>query len=753
MSITRSRLSPRRALTTAAWALACACGTTAMAEPKLVVTSLSEGISADGTKAVGYLFDYSIPGYTPFVWQRGVGYSSLPGTGFGNDPIHASADITTFATGLPNTANWGNLNCFTGYNPTTGAPEPQITPCLIPNIAHRYTAATGWVNTGSLPRFQDPDTGRFFGGTRCDFTINSANDLSGDGNTIVGGAYTSPLTSSFGGPSSGVCTDFYAFKYVASTATLTQLPIQPDSTGSRADSVSNDGSVIVGHDVGDIPSENGPYQGRRACVWTNNVQTLIDPLSGSSSSSIVNGAGNAISGVVTPAFAQPTFGIEDVQLVKWTRQPNNSWTPAALGKLIDLDTGTEIKPFVGWFVTAVSDDGNTIVGNAQYGISFWDRVSRPFIWSPTINAGVPLDFATYLAQTAPTSPIVQGDISIIRIDGMSADGNAIAVTFSNTLNTCTPPEASLNTGDRGIIYLNGASVPGEAPTIALPPRDYTSTQYTPLGVALNVAASGTFPMTYTWQREDPANPGQWLGLTEACAGFIYGGEWDYEGVTKNQLRIGQALCGNNRDGNYRVIVSNAFGSATSTPAAVSFAQGTLITQQPQNATVCNGSQGSTVAIAVTNSPDLAQQWEIASSATPTDFLPLFDGDNILSGGQTVQVSGATGQFISLTPSLESGAGTYLLRCHFISPCGDATSDTVTLTINFCRCTASDVAGPGQSVGPDAELTADDIIVFLNWFFAGDFRADVSGPGQSTQPDYDFTADDIIVFLNRFFAGC
>lgn len=239
-----------------------------------------------------------------------------------------------------------------------------------------------------------------------------------------------------------------------------------------------------------------------------------------------------------------------------------------------------------------------------------------------------------------------------------------------------------------------------------------------MGVALNVAASGTFPMTYTWQREDPANPGQWLGLTEACAGFIYGGEWDYEGVTKNQLRIGQALCGNNRDGNYRVIVSNAFGSATSTPAAVSFAQGTLITQQPQNATVCNGSQGSTVAIAVTNSPDLAQQWEIASSATPTDFLPLFDGDNILSGGQTVQVSGATGQFISLTPSLESGAGTYLLRCHFISPCGDATCDTVTLTINFCRCTASDVAGPGQSVGPDAELTADDIIVLLNRFFAG-----------------------------------
>jgi hypothetical protein len=44
-------------------------------------------------------------------------------------------------------------------------------------------------------------------------------------------------------------------------------------------------------------------------------------------------------------------------------------------------------------------------------------------------------------------------------------------------------------------------------------------------------------------------------------------------------------------------------------------------------------------------------------------------------------------------------------------------------------------------------------VFLNWFFADDTRADVAGPGQSTSPDGQFTADDIIVFLNRFFAGC
>jgi hypothetical protein len=97
------------------------------------------------------------------------------------------------------------------------------------------------------------------------------------------------------------------------------------------------------------------------------------------------------------------------------------------------------------------------------------------------------------------------------------------------------------------------------------------------------------------------------------------------------------------------------------------------------------------------------------------------------------------------------AGSY--DCVVSTPCGSVTSTAVALTIASCSCGPSDVAGPGQSIGSDSALTADDIIVFLNWFFAGDTRADVAGPGQSTSPDGQFTADDIIVFLNRFFAGC
>ena len=97
------------------------------------------------------------------------------------------------------------------------------------------------------------------------------------------------------------------------------------------------------------------------------------------------------------------------------------------------------------------------------------------------------------------------------------------------------------------------------------------------------------------------------------------------------------------------------------------------------------------------------------------------------------------------------AGSY--DCVVSTPCGSVTSNAVSFTLAVCACGLSDVAGPGQSIGSDSTLTADDIIVYLNWFFAGDTRADVAGPGQSSVPDSQFTADDIIVFLNRFFAGC
>jgi hypothetical protein len=75
-----------------------------------------------------------------------------------------------------------------------------------------------------------------------------------------------------------------------------------------------------------------------------------------------------------------------------------------------------------------------------------------------------------------------------------------------------------------------------------------------------------------------------------------------------------------------------------------------------------------------------------------------------------------------------------------------------VVVNPCP-NLSNVAGPNQTTTPDDALTADDIIVFLGWYFGNDARADVAGANQTTTPDTQFTADDIIVFLGRYFAGC
>jgi hypothetical protein len=69
------------------------------------------------------------------------------------------------------------------------------------------------------------------------------------------------------------------------------------------------------------------------------------------------------------------------------------------------------------------------------------------------------------------------------------------------------------------------------------------------------------------------------------------------------------------------------------------------------------------------------------------------------------------------------------------------------------CGLSDIAGPGGVPLPDGEVTADDVIVFINWFTANDPRADVAGPGGVPAADGEFTADDVILFISRFTSGC
>jgi glucose/arabinose dehydrogenase len=130
----------------------------------------------------------------------------------------------------------------------------------------------------------------------------------------------------------------------------------------------------------------------------------------------------------------------------------------------------------------------------------------------------------------------------------------------------------------------------------------------------------------------------------------------------------------------------------------------------------------------------------------------------------VQTGSATREFQNLTPMLRDiGLPTERAPFNAITCLGEDNQGEVFLVEYLggriskivpqgVQPALADVAGSGQTVGPNGQLTADDIIVYLNWFFAGDGRADLGGPGQSPRPDRLLTADDIILFINAFFAG-
>ena len=72
--------------------------------------------------------------------------------------------------------------------------------------------------------------------------------------------------------------------------------------------------------------------------------------------------------------------------------------------------------------------------------------------------------------------------------------------------------------------------------------------------------------------------------------------------------------------------------------------------------------------------------------------------------------------------------------------------------NF-RCPA-DVTTLGGTAGPDGGVTVDDLVGFLQAFFAGSLAiADIASPGGTPAPDNQITVDDLVVYLAAFFTGC
>jgi hypothetical protein len=211
-----------------------------------------------------------------------------------------------------------------------------------------------------------------------------------------------------------------------------------------------------------------------------------------------------------------------------------------------------------------------------------------------------------------------------------------------------------------------AVVTGPPLILAAPPSTTTNAGAT---VTLSVAASGALPLSYQWVRDGTSflsNDGRISGA---------------QGPT---LTISNVLGGDS--GSYTVVVTNASGSATSTPPAGLTVLDPVITRQPLSQTNLAG----TVAV-----------FEVTALGTSPEYQWLKDGATL---------EWASGATLSLTNVTFNDRAEYKVRVTTIY--GTATSTAATLTVIYVPLAGSDQytvpAGGVLTVPPPGVLANDSV---------------------------------------------
>jgi len=208
----------------------------------------------------------------------------------------------------------------------------------------RYDRSTGtWTALGSL-------------GFSVDVSYSGGYAISGDGTTVVGNAWAD-TTGGFG------YSDAVAWNATDGIIDLGTLFM---GRSTRANAVSNDGSVIVGWQ-----DFNGPW---KSAVWRKNLSggydaneyILLDPQGSATDEYNQMGECSAVSGNGLWIGGYGDYA-----------NNGNPWIWSEATGVIDMGT---LSPGGSGYVAAINEDGTVAVGRIQVGP--WDP-ELPFIWTPT----------------------------------------------------------------------------------------------------------------------------------------------------------------------------------------------------------------------------------------------------------------------------------------------------------------------------------------------------------------------------------
>jgi pectate lyase/pectin methylesterase-like acyl-CoA thioesterase len=207
--------------------------------------------------------------------------------------------------------------------------------------------------------------------------------------------------------------------------------------------------------------------------------------------------------------------------------------------------------------------------------------------------------------------------------------------------------------------------------------------------SFGLTVNGTAPLSYQWQKSTDG-------------GTNYG---DVGGATAAAYEITGATLAD--AGLYRVVVTNAQGSATSAAAALAVTQTPAITVQPVGA-VLNPGAALALSVTATGSPAPTYQWRkngvaIAGATASTYAVASVSGAD--TGGYTVVVSNSVGSVTSAVASVAVLSATMAQTAVTPVPAATGLNPDTRLTITF-----NETVTPGTSGYLRIYDAADDSIV-------------------------------------------
>jgi Immunoglobulin domain len=294
--------------------------------------------------------------------------------------------------------------------------------------------------------------------------------------------------------------------------------------------------------------------------------------------------------------------------------------------------GVEDEVPAGWAVANIDNSGafDSVNNKVKWG-PFFDSTTRTLSYSITPPAGAsgPVTFS----------------------GSASFDGVDVAISGQRTMSS-------------------GGGTGPTAPSITMQPQSQAVSAGS--SVTFTVAASGTAPLSYQWQKDGSALSGQ----------------------TNANLLLGSVSSAD--AGSYTVVVSNAAGSVTSQPATLS------ITSSSSNSAVSSMPASYTPGVAFTVSilvtPDasttaygIEDQVPTGWAVTNIDNSGAFDSvNNKVKWGPFFDSTTRTLSYSITPPAAANGAVTFS---------GSASFDGIDVAISGQRTTSSATASPARMVGP------------------------------------------------------